>query len=353
MIYFAVIGVCFFLNFFAIRQYKTFVFKLSFIVLFVFSALRYNYGSDYTSYHAYFDHVKAGVENLEIEEVGFYYINKIFPNYYLMVAVFSAIFLIFIYKIIVHYLEPDEYKYAILIFLIDPYLFLMSLSMMRQAIAIVLFAIAIHFAREKKYIYYLLICLCAMTIHTSAIVLLPFVFIANTKKDFLTKPKWVITILIILFVFSSTLVTPLVEWVLKAFNDSNYTYYYQTIQTNTLRATLLSSIPLIYICFNISKLEEDKLMYSKISVFAYFMDVFSYKYGMIGRFGYYFAFFKIIALPSIFVYNLRNSKGKDRIINVWIFPTVILLIYILRLYSFFTNPLWESFTDYRTILELI
>lgn len=61
--------------------------QLDFIGLFIFSALRYNFGNDYISYHNYFDQVKLGVHDLEIGEIGFYYLNKLFPNFYIMIAV--------------------------------------------------------------------------------------------------------------------------------------------------------------------------------------------------------------------------------------------------------------------------
>ena len=351
--YLVLIGFCFILNFLTKKPYKKICFQISFLILFVFSALRYQYGSDYNSYYTFFHHVKEGYGNLEIEEIGFYFINKIFPSFYLMVAVLSGIFLAFIYKLVISHLEVEEYKYALFIFLVDPYLFLMSLSMMRQAFAIVLFGMAIYFARQKKYVYYILICLLATTIHTSAIILIPFVFVANTNKGILTEPKWMIPIVIILFGFSATLLTPVIEWGLRQFNDSNYIYYYRTTATNTLRATILSIIPLIYLLLNISNLEDDRLVYSKMSIFSYITDILAYSFGMIGRFGYYFSFFKIIALPAIFMYKYRNSRGIDRIINVYIFPTIIVVIYLLRLYSFFTNPLWKSFIDYKTILDLL
>lgn len=350
--YFVLLIGCLLLNFCVRRPYKKIAYQISYILLFVFSALRYNFGNDYSSYQRYFNEVMMGVQDLEIEEFGFFLFNKIFPSYYLMIAVISGIFLYTLYKLTIQYLDVEEYKYSLLVFIIDPYSFLMSLSMIRQSLAIELFIIGLYFAKNKRYLLYIFLCIIAMSVHTSAIVLLPVLLIANDKKDFLTNPKWMIPIVVVLFIFSDTFLTPIIEWALMKFDDPNYYYYYETIETNTIRATILSSVPLIYIVINIGKLEKEKLMYSKLSLFAYFSDLFAFKYAMVGRIGAYFTFFKLIALPAVFVYNYHNCKGIDRIVNVWIFPSLIIVIYLLRLYAFFTNPMWQNFTVYRTILEL-
>ena len=350
--YFVLLIGCLLLNFCVRRPYKKIAYQISYILLFVFSALRYNYGNDYPAYYRFFNEVKLGARDLEIEEFGFYLFNKVFSSYYLMIAVISGIFLYTLYRLTIKYLNVDEYKYSLLVFTIDPYLFLMSLSMIRQSLAIVLFIIGLYFAKNKRYWLYILLCIIAMSLHTSAIVLLPVLLLANERRDFLTKPKWFIPIVVVLFIFSATFLTPVIEWALMKFDDPNYYYYYETIETNSIRATILSSIPLIYIAMNVGKLEKEKLMYSKLSLFAYLSDLFAFKYAMVGRIGAYFTFFKLIALPAVFLYNYHNCRGIDRIVNVWLFPSLIMIIYILRLYAFFTNPMWQSFTVYRTILEL-
>ena len=49
---------------------------------------------------------------------------------------------------------------------------------------------------------------------------------------------------------------------------------------------------------------------------------------------------------------LLSGKWK-KIINLYIFPSALLVIYIARYYSFFTNPMWSSFATYHTIFEAL
>ena len=64
--------------------------------------------------------------------------------------------------------------------------------------------------------------------------------------------------------------------------------------------------------------------------------------------------FSIIVIPAIIEYHANCEEGKwKRIINLYIFPAVLLVIYIARYYSFFANPMWSSFATYHTIFEAL
>jgi hypothetical protein len=79
--------------------------------------------------------------------------------------------------------------------------------------------------------------------------------------------------------------------------------------------------------------------------------ILSYRYNMFGRFQMYFDLMGTVALPMM-VYECRKQpRGKvDYWVNGLAYPLLLLAIFVLRYYSFFTNPMWEYFFTYDTFL---
>lgn len=326
---------------------------LSFFLLFVFSALRYNFGNDYTSYQRWFEYIKIGGKSPYGSQIGFTWLNRIIPSYYLLLAIISFLFLWSVYHMIKANLDAELYGLAVFIFTINPYLFLMNLSAIRQSIAIALFIIAVNCAQKKQLVRYIILIAVAGLFHTSAIVLFPFYFIINENKINKFFVAIIAGLLILTFAdekfFNNT-----IQSILNFFDNSQYEHYYSDVQGNSLRATLLSSIYLIYVLLNINRLSGKKLLFSKLYLISLILAIFEFRLSMLTRIQMYFDIFSIISLPSIFTHCYKNSRGTaDKIFNVIIFPTLIVIIYFLRYYSFFTNPLWESFRTYHSILELL
>ena len=133
--------------------------------------------------------------------------------------------------------------------------------------------------------------------------------------------------------------------------------------TNSVRATLLSSIYMIYVALNIKKLRGDALVYSKLYLIGAVLGVVAFKLSALTRIQMYFDIFAVISLPSVFQCTLERGDiiiGKNNIVvtiweilNKYALPVLILLIYLLRYYSFFTNPMWRSFTEYETIFSAV
>lgn len=336
-----------------INKYKQFFLFLSFFSLFVISSIRYNYGNDYESYYTWYNWIHIGGASPFKSQVGFTWLNMIMPSFYLMVLVISFLFLCSVYLLIKDNVEEQCYGLAVLIFVINPYLFLINLSAMRQSIAIALFIAAAYFAGKRKLVPYLLLILLASIFHTSALVLLPFYLIINDKRINVFFGV-IISVVLLVFFIDSGLFNNSISFVLSIFDEKEYNYLYTDSTGNSLRATLLSLVSLIYVVINLYKLSGKKLMYSKLYLVSMILAVFEFRLAMLTRIQMYFDIFSVVALPAIFYTNLKTYYGKwDRIFNVYLFPAAILLIYIARYYSFFTNPLWKDFWQYNTLLSLI
>lgn len=337
----------------AIQKNKKFWFGLAFTVLIIFAALRYDFGNDYGGYLRRYTEIRAG-SSLFASEPMFSFLVRLCPSFYIFIAVTSVFTIIPVYFLIKKYVVDNYKGLAVLIYCINPYLFLMSLSAIRQMLALSFFIIAIHFSKEHKVIPYLIFVALATTCHISAIILLPFYLIANDKKVSRIQVIAVVLVFLVLL-FGNYVFERLLQFGLNYFDNTNYNIYSKQ-GGNTLRATLLSAIWFIYIVININKLSGNTLMFAKLSLVGYMFAILAYKVSMFGRIAMYFEIFSIIAIPMIMYQNNTSFKSNNKVfylVNKYAMPMLMFTVYILRYYSFFTNPLWESFREYHTILSVI
>lgn len=327
--------------------------SFAFGILIIFAVLRYDFGNDYMNYYRNFTVIRSGGVSSMTEPL-FRFLVRICPNYYIFIAITSIFSIGSVYYLIKHFVDKRNWGIAVLIYCLNPYLYLMSLTTIRQTLALSFFMIAIHFSLNHKLIPYLLFVALAAMFHISAIILIPFYIIANDTK---VSRAQIVTVIVCLVavVISENLFTYLLRYGLGLFDNANYEYY-TTLGSNTIRATLLSAIYLIYIAINIPRLSGTTLAFSKLSIIGYFFSILAFRISMMGRLQMYFDMFTIISIPMIMyqVKSLPRSKSKVfHIANKYAFPMLIFTIYILRYYSFFVNPLWEAFREYHTIFSVL
>lgn len=324
--------------------------SILFFSLFLFAVLRYGFGNDFFSYLEWFEYIKSTGETPYGTQILFTFLNKICPNFTLLLAITSGFYLYGVCYLIKNNVNAKYSGLSFLIFLINPYLFLMNLSAIRQSIAIAIFVFAIRFAKERKIVPYILLIVVACLFHKSAIILMPVYFFANENK---VKRYHSIAIFVgtIVILCSSQLINNIITFFLDYFKDKNYDLYFTDSVGNSLRATLLSGVYLLYVIINLNRLDGKALLYSKLYLISMILAVLSYRFSMLTRVQMYFDIFSIVSIPKIIEWNINNNwKNVSRFINVYVFPVLIILIYFLRYYSFFTNPMWQSFTTYQTIL---
>jgi hypothetical protein len=279
-----------------------------------------------------------------------------------LVALSSAFLILIVYRLITKNLPTCYSWMGICIFVISPALFLMNLSALRQSIATCCFVIAVNFACRKKYLWYLVMVIVAALFHKSAILLMPFCLLANDRP---VKPWfcWAVMAGTLILLVTSGLLLSIVVWVAEQFGDKNYIYMAEQDMQNSIRATLLTSVFYFYVLLNLPKLKGKALVYAKIYMISPLLGVLAREISMLTRLQMYFDIFAIVALPSILMeYRSRGPVIVNRrnvLLTFWeclskyAIPVVIVAIYLLRYYSFFTNPEWDAFFTYRTIFLLL
>ncbi|MBA4310807.1 MAG: hypothetical protein C0425_10810 [Chlorobiaceae bacterium] len=315
---------------------------LTFVTLFLFLALRYEYGNDYLSYLYIHSAINDGMAAWGEDEFLFKQLNLIVPNFQWMIALLSFFYVVVVYYLIKKSLPRCYYWIAVMILLINPYLFLIHLSSIRQTIALCFFVIAIYFVFKRKLIPYCIFVLLAAGFHKSAILLIPVYFVLSANringKSFFG----------IVFMLVALLFTPLfdftLDWVLSFF--PRYSYYLTLELGNSLRSTLLTFFYFLMIILNINRLEGKEIIFGKLALLSTSVSILSYKVSMITRMNIYFELFMIVAIPLI-LYRTKSVGWK----LFWFIGSVS--IYFLRYYSFFQDPLWEAaYGTYKTILGL-
>ncbi len=330
---------------------------LPFVSLFIFSAIRYDFGNDYLNYLKKFDLIKLG--SSFFGDPLFELLNKISPSFEFLIFITSLLYIGIIYWLVKKEVPKEYVCLSIFIFIISPYLFGVCLSSLRQCLAMLFFVIAVHFSNKKKYLLYIFFVLVAMQFHQSAVILLPFLFFANERKF---DKKYVIAYFVALVVLlTMDNFTTIIKDLASGFDDKNYLHYANNGLTNSIRATILSGISALYVILNLPELKGKTLMYSKLYLFSPTLAVLSIRMSSLTRIQMYFDIFAIVALPLIFKHNLEKGKveidrtqiGKTilEIAKRYVLPALILIIYLLRYYSFFTNEMWDAFFVYRTIFS--
>jgi hypothetical protein len=150
---------------------------LSFFLIFIAIAVRYDFGYDYLMYEREFKIINSVEPKLwpfgmtRLEE-GWVYLNKLFGfagfNYLI-------IFLSFIYGLVFYFfikktLDKKLYGISVVFFLLVPGIFILHQSLLRQTIALLLFLLAIMLVEKKGVlIWSVLILFAASFFHFSAL----------------------------------------------------------------------------------------------------------------------------------------------------------------------------------------
>ena len=342
---------------------RVYLYWLAFLLLFLFAALRYDFGNDYMSYFNNYVAIRHG--NLEIygEEFLFTLFNYLSPSFTFLIFVSSFGFLFVVYQLLKTNLPPENIWIGLFIFLFSPYIFLVNLSAIRQCLAMLLFIIAVCYISNhdrNRFPVYVILILAASFIHKSAVLLFPVYFIANDKPIRKTDVGILFAVVTFLLI-NQNVFSEFINSVLRLFDDKNYYSYFHSDNSNSLRSILLALIPLCYLLFNSFRMQGKSLIWIKLSIISYVLSILAFQSTSLIRVRMYFEIFSILAIPQIFLAvnketitviseETEPAHSFFSVINRYVFPAMIILICLLKYYSFFRDPVWKSFLHYKTIL---
>ena len=151
---------------------------IAFASMLIVSGYRYYVGTDFSNYQYMFMNIYK--EELITQEAGYILLNKIAykinPNPQTIFIVTSLIILLLVFVTIGKYCSRYELGLYLFITLFHYYA---SFNVIRQYIAIAITFYSVRYIFEKKFYKYLLSVIIASTFHLTAIIMIPFYFIAK------------------------------------------------------------------------------------------------------------------------------------------------------------------------------
>ena len=355
IIVFIIGSICIFLTYLSDRGLIKNGLEISFILIALLSAIRYNYGNDYPSYAEMFDSFSQLPLSTAIDssrtEFGWTILCWLFRglSFQLMVAVLSIFESVIFYFLIKKNVEIGKRWLALFLYVFTPTLFLVQLSMMRQTLAITIILLSVPFIIKQKIIPALILVLIAYAFHTSALVVLPFIFIGYLPKR-LYLYFWLSAIIITIIIFFNSEYMVNILSLLFSLND-NIEYYNAYVGNESDVAklgigSLMSIILIVLSCLSIKKQNSQNmiiiLLLSVSLLFLPFVEI-----GVnIRRLGYFFDVFMIVAYPMMI-----NSFKNKFISNILIL--VVVVVTIVQFFGFFYNEIWtESYLTFNTIFSI-
>lgn len=332
---------------------------LSFLTLFIFLAIRFDFGNDYMNYYNYFKTVhNASLKDLldfsnynimGFREIGYTWLNRLFPNFFIMIAILSLFTCLIYYQIIVAHVTPNLFWLSLFILVFDPGLILVQSSAIRQTIAVCIFIYSIKFLIEKNFWKYIILVLLASSFHLSALILLPLYFIV-------TPNKWSNGILVALFIgflfvtFFGYVFLDSIDRLTQIYFPRYREEYLIDIVSNSLDTGVgfvFLVCTFLFILWSHNKGEGNNIIISKLTIIGFVLFPMGMYLNMIGRIGMYFDPFIILSLP--FAISLQKS-WQLRICTI----SFYIFFYFYSFSKFFKNPVWEEkFSIYKTIFSHI
>lgn len=333
--------------------------KFSLFTIFIFLALRYDFGNDYMSYFEFFEDINSyKTLNLNLitvkgTEIGWLYLNRFFGlfgerGFFLMVTFLAGVTCYILYRFIKKYVPPNYYWFAIFMYVFDPTKMLVLSSAMRQQVAGIIFLRATDFIVDNKPLKYIIAIIIASLFHTSAIILLILVVFCFINSPITPKVSIIIAfILFLLYAIPSSFFASVEALVMKYapfYEGYLYEELYDKIGLGWALTMFIYGVILFYIINDKSKL-NNKLFYIGIS--AMIFSSLGIIVPLASRYSFYFFVLPLVVYPLIF------NKIRNQIFKLCVMSSIIILA-IYSLLGFFNSPVWvEKFYNYKTIFSYL
>lgn len=334
-----------------LNKYKNAEYGLlfSFVLIFIFSAIRYNFGNDYQSYLEIFNEINTNI-NLSISgysryEFGWVLLNIFFGkiSFEGLIIFTSLINCIFYFLFIKKYVSTNYYLFSIFLFYFDSNIFLIGLSAIRQSIAIIFILISINRIFYKYYLQFLISFFFAINFHFSSLILFPVIVIFHLFNNKISIKH----VAIILSFFAATFIFK--DELKDHFFAINLLFFenrYGAIDSDNSMSFLnffAYLVVLFFLFISHNKLDKQFQYFCKLLIFAIIIIPIDFILPLTGRLTFYFFPLTIILFPQI-LKSMNNSFYKIS------FTFTVICITTIRVINFFTSDTYSiGFGNYKTI----
>lgn len=329
-------------------------------------AIHYNFGNDYWAYYDWYeDAMTTPLSNsiydfLEISrDPGWDLLNLLFSKlfgtngFFIMVSFLSLIEGLCYYMFIKKFVPKQWYWFAMALYVLNNHFFILTFSMMRQALVMALLLPCFTLIKQKKIITTLIIILLLSTIHNSVLLCLPLVVIPFIP---ISNKKLIAIVLIVLWLVL-LLATNILDSILKQIASFTYSFgRYIDIYSKDSNMTygigyLLRLIPFIYMIYGLftNRFEDKDIPFMLIWSLTIILIPFGTIIPIFARLLFYFELVELAVLPKLY-----SSIHFKPIRYALIISSLILIIYSLHL-SFYTpsSVYYEPYLEFNTIFDII
>lgn len=315
------------------RNVLTFV---GIIIVLLVTCLRYETGYDYQSYQFIYDSEIGFNDNLEPGIIALIsFLKFIGAGSEWMFAIFGVLIIGLAYRGISLY--TTNVRLAFLIYLLIPGLYLNSLSILRQSLAIVLMFNAYYYYYHRDYKKFWAFTIPAFLFHFSALFIIPFFWFAQRISKH-TRLFFFIAIPLSLVLGKINIFSGIADIIFG--ESSKYIQHFATggdEQTTSFAKLLVLNMALIPYMFFYKRMDKEQKTILCLSIIGIsLLNIFS-NVIVVTRITYYFRIFDTVLLANYLFYF---KKGYSRII-------VASLIYL----YFLTMFLSSLNNDYQNIKE--
>lgn len=317
-------------------------FTMAYVLILIFSALRFDVGYDYSMYYSiiegnirWFD---AQINRIELVPRLLILFSNFIGFYQFFFISTSFLITYFFYKSIKN--NSSDKWLSTLIFVCFPLFFFMSLSIVRQYLAVAIIFYAFKYIKQKKLWSYLVIIILCTFIHESAILALPIYFLYGNFVN-----KKVIVLLYILGFFSSEILSFFIK-----LTSERYSIYLGRISGEGGNLILiffqiigLLLLPLVY---NFRDKEDKEFNFYLLS---YYVGLFIWaslsKFGHAGiRGGLYYITFTILLIP-----HLKNKIKEYNVIRE-VIAIICFIFFFINLYIGSKHKIKDANLPYQIYL---
>lgn len=323
----------------------------SFFLMFIYAAIRDNFGRDFEAYQSIFEDVHKYVNFWGAQptiEKGYILLNRIMPSHRVLLVFLSAFTCFTYYWLFKTYVPPKYYWLGFLLMSISGnFMLFFQLSGLRNALAINIMALSLPLIENRKLFPYLLLTIIASFFHQSVLFYMPLAYFVATpyKLEIRNIAIWSIFIFIFLLLPVSSLINYITPFIDSYFQ--RYSSYLDLASEQIYqRSLLMYGFVLIMFVFSFIILQKERISESETMILKLsLLFIFSIILGVLNfRMSQYFAPYFVIG-ATIVMKEVKSFKLK------YSYLTSVILFSI---YSFFIVYMGDPdfpYKIYHTIFE--
>lgn len=341
------------------KRATRFLFGFCFLIIFLFLAIRYEFGPDYFSYRNIYERGEHGISlsdylkaDSRIEPAFLYYL-QLFPKYTLFIITNSLLWVGALFLLYKKYID-QRYLWVLLLYIFSDVNCIINNSVaMRTSMAAICFIPAFYLLLKGKKIYYVALVLLGASFHQSTLPLVLFALLPQ-KKLLLFNNTFIVVCgvisILIVFVGQNFVLTTMTKLAMDSVEDmSRYSGYMDRLSGssfsfNSLMYKVLAIIPVFYLA-NAGRKEEDVeyIMIYKVAIITSLLVPLLGQNLLSDRFLMILTPIFIIAVIHSFKYY--NSKS-----NIFVMVMIIFVsLYIF--YNMMNTSYGTKYSVYKTIFD--